>query len=465
MTPEERLLRQVNEALDGTPYSFDDDEAGRNRVAVILAKVEQVQRSLVDLPDQDDYPREVRRILRTREVYESNAIEGAGLPLSETDRVLEQYPIGREPTQEFVAWVIHSAIAKDRRTYEVIGLEAARRLAADVASDWHRPLSEADIRSLHRIIMGEDPAAGLYKRYANEIAGSDHSPPLPVETPDHMRQLSEWIHGLPVRGYRTVGSIVRASAAHAWLAHIHPFEDGNGRLARLIANILLSREGMPPLILRSKGDRAKYIDALGASDEAGDLSRLILVIASAIERVTRQMSDPAQAVRLFELDVDRRKQGAFTYWESEFRRWAGSVRAELLLLSMQSDELGFLDPSDFANLRNRESVSRAWFLEVRRDQQVQGMWYFGYPSMVLYRLLERDQVYPVLRYSIKQSAPSAPKPFRPFIPNDGSYAEFMLEPNEQCVYVSDGHARTARLDLDVASRFMAAISHEHAPDG
>src|SRR5262249_20710828 len=63
----------------------------------------------------------------------------------------------------------------------------------------------------------------------------------------------------------------------AWLHHrftqIHPYQDGNGRVARALASLLLMRAGLFPVVV-TRDDRARYIDALEAADEGG-LSSLV----------------------------------------------------------------------------------------------------------------------------------------------------------------------------------------------
>jgi hypothetical protein len=72
-----------------------------------------------------------------------------------------------------------------------------------------------------------------------------------------------------------------AAVAHAWLAAIHPFADGNGRTARLIANLILMRAKYPIIVLRSER-RPEYISALHQADE-GDLSSLLKLTLTSIE--------------------------------------------------------------------------------------------------------------------------------------------------------------------------------------
>ena len=457
----ESVLQDANFALEGSPYSLDNSDAGKHRLLNVLTKVRDVQESLAQLPENDSISVELRNILRTRDVFESNAIEGAGLPLSDTNRVLEKYPVGREPTEAFVRWAVTKGIEQDKRTYEVIGLDAARRLANDVAADMRRPLSESDIRSMHQIVMGDASFAGRYKQHVNSIAGSEHEPSLPVDTPADMGDLSDWLSSLPTRSFRTVGSIIRAAAAHAWLAHIHPFDDGNGRLARLLANIMLSREGMPPLILRNKGDRARYIDALALSDSAGDLSRLVAVFSSALQRVSAQLSDPERAARLFAEDIEVRKSGQFPFWEKKFHAWSVDILAEHRLFSLTAMPVGALTPSDFWTLRERQSVANAWWIQVSQSSEPRGVWYFGYASSGLYRHLRKDQVYPVLRYATRNQGAADSRPYLPHAPEDGSFIEFMLEPTENTVFCCSARGKITQYPLGLAAKTIAAISHEY----
>ncbi len=69
----------------------------------------------------------------------------------------------------------------------------------------------------------------------------------------------------------------------AWLHHrfvqIHPFQDGNGRVARSLASLVFLREGWFPLVI-NRDQRDDYLDALGEADQ-GDLSPLINMFAAA----------------------------------------------------------------------------------------------------------------------------------------------------------------------------------------
>ena len=72
---------------------------------------------------------------------------------------------------------------------------------------------------------------------------------------------------------------------------VHIAEDGNGRVARVLANFVLAEAAYPPLIVRAGADRGEYYDALAASDE-GNILPLYQLFATVIRRTVRAMARP-----------------------------------------------------------------------------------------------------------------------------------------------------------------------------
>jgi Fic family protein len=89
------------------------------------------------------------------------------------------------------------------------------------------------------------------------IAGSDLLLPSPAEIPARMGDLAAWLAQAPL-------TPESAFDAHERLVTVHPFSDGNGRTARLLMNLLLTKAGYPPLVIRPE-DRLAYFDALDAT--------------------------------------------------------------------------------------------------------------------------------------------------------------------------------------------------------
>lgn len=175
--------------------------------------------------------------------YTSNAIEGNTLTAAETRMVVEHgITIGGKPLKDHLEAVDH---------FEA--LHYVRDLARQTV-----PLRETDIRNLHRLVMQRsDPdMAGSYANQSRhvEVDGGRHDFPSPAEVPALMGDFAQWLGAAPT-------TPETAFTAHRRLVDIHPFNDGNGRTARLLMNLVLLRGGYPPVAVRPQ-DRPAYISAL-----------------------------------------------------------------------------------------------------------------------------------------------------------------------------------------------------------
>lgn len=97
----------------------------------------------------------------------------------------------------------------------------------------------------------------LHRVYFHEIS-------QPNKISYRIRQLVHWLSSNETK--RQIHPVRRASRAHATLLRIYPFPKHNGKLSRLLMNLLLMREGYPPAIVHST-DRQRYYEALRVSDE------------------------------------------------------------------------------------------------------------------------------------------------------------------------------------------------------
>ena len=123
---------------------------------------------------------------------------------------------------------------------------------------------------------------GTYKRHNNNPTrddGSVHEYCPWEHVASEMDRLIE-LHQQHER--RDVMVLVEASWLHHTFTQIHPFQDGNGRVARALASLVLIKGGFFPLVV-SRDDREKYIDALEAADE-GDLTSLVGLFAGLQKR-------------------------------------------------------------------------------------------------------------------------------------------------------------------------------------
>jgi len=178
--------------------------------------------------------------------YTSNAIEGNTLSPVETTLVIEKgVTISGKPLKDHLEALDH---------YDAI--RYVRELAR--ATPKNVPLLESDIRNLHRIVMqrSRPDIAGQYANLARFVRTDTgrHAFPSPAEIPALMGDLAKWLASAD-------DTPATAFTAHARLVGIHPFNDGNGRTARLLMNLILIRAGYPPVAVRPE-DRVAYITAL-----------------------------------------------------------------------------------------------------------------------------------------------------------------------------------------------------------
>jgi Fic family protein len=175
--------------------------------------------------------------------YTSNAIEGNTLSPVETTLVIEQgVTISGKPLKDHLEALDH---------YDAI--RYVRELARE-----QTPLTESDVRNLHRLVMhrSRPDIAGRYAdlaRYVRTETGR-HDFPSPAEIPALMGDFAKWLGS-------AADTPESAFTAHLRLVEIHPFNDGNGRTARLLMNLVLIRSGYPPIAVRPE-DRPAYIRAL-----------------------------------------------------------------------------------------------------------------------------------------------------------------------------------------------------------
>ncbi len=181
--------------------------------------------------------------LRVLLTYHSNAIEGNTLTLVETKMVVEYgLTMGDHTVREYREATNHA------RAWEEV-----TRLAAATT-----PITTETVLHLHRLVMHELVAtAGQLRPGAVLITGTDYQPPPARIVP---RLMTEWLAWLDGAG-RTYHPVVRAAIAHHDFEAVHPFDDGNGRVGRLLLNLLLMRDGYAPALLL-RDWRTAYIRAL-----------------------------------------------------------------------------------------------------------------------------------------------------------------------------------------------------------
>jgi fido (protein-threonine AMPylation protein) len=195
--------------------------------------------------------------------YNSNAIEGNPLSFRETSMILAGFVGGG-----FVK-------RKLRDVYDILGHHKAFFLAQELASNGSA-ISLDHILMLHKMVLHESQDGGVLRK-SGEIAvicGKKVLFAMPDEIEALLQNFVAWLSDES----KKMHPFLLAVECHTIFVKIHPFRDGNGRMARLLANIVLLQHGYPPLIVQVK-NRDLYMKTIQDWNE-GDSRGLTSCFAS-----------------------------------------------------------------------------------------------------------------------------------------------------------------------------------------
>ena len=233
------------------------------------------------LPMSPENQRRWDKKVRLEFNYNSNHIEGNTLTYGDTQLLLlfdETH--GSHPMRDYEEMKAH---------------DVAFQKIKEWAADADMPLTEKDIRELNQIILVKSfwkdaitpdghPTrrqimVGSYKTQPNSVRlpnGELFEYTAPQEVPIKMQELMEWY-----RDEQTaLHPVTLAAMFHYKFVCIHPFDDGNGRVSRLLMNYVLLAHKLPPVVIKSS-DKQNYLHALHLAD-TGQYEAFIRYIAQQV---------------------------------------------------------------------------------------------------------------------------------------------------------------------------------------
>ncbi|HJZ45078.1 MAG TPA: Fic family protein [Hyphomicrobiaceae bacterium] len=154
---------------------------------------------------------------------------------------------------------------------QLLGGAPAGQLVRDAYRSWFRALFRPAVQVGH---LAPSALAG-YRNHPIYIRGSRHVPPRWESVPDAMDALFDLMEREP-------DPFVRAVLGHWLVGYIHPFFDGNGRMARFIMNAMLASGGYPWSVIRIE-DRPAYMEALEEASVGGDIRPFAGFVADRIQ--------------------------------------------------------------------------------------------------------------------------------------------------------------------------------------
>jgi Fic family protein len=202
-------------------------------------------------PFEDEMLRQLREYYRIGLTWTSNALEGNSLTEIETKVLLEDgLTIGGKPLRDTLEALGHSA------AYDyMFGLLGNRRITVN------------DIKTLHHLFYKgiDEPLAGVWRDVSIIVTGTDYKFPAPADLENLMVNLERWIES----ERDSIHPVRFAAILHLKFVTIHPYIDGNGRVARLLLNTSLIQDGymlaiVPPIL------RTDYLAAIRSYQQKGD---------------------------------------------------------------------------------------------------------------------------------------------------------------------------------------------------
>lgn len=245
------------------------------------------------LPMSPENQRRWDKKVRLEFNYNSNHIEGNTLTYGETELLLlfdETH--GSRPMRDYEEMKAH---------------DVAFQKIKEWATDTETPLTEQDIKNLNQIILVQpfwknaitpdgqptrrQITVGNYKTQPNSVRlpnGELFEYTAPQEVPIKMQELMEWYRDEQT----TLHPVTLAAMFHYKFVCIHPFDDGNGRVSRLLMNYVLLAHKLPPVVIKSS-DKQNYLHALHLAD-TGQYEAFIRYIA---EQVVRSLEMAIKAAK------------------------------------------------------------------------------------------------------------------------------------------------------------------------
>jgi len=240
----------------------------------------------------------------TQEVINSSAIEGVNLNSASVRSSIARH-LGLE---------VEGSIGSDHYTDGIvqIAIDAANRcnevLTESRLFNWHAALFPSGRTGIVPITIaayrvGEEPMQVVSGAFGKEKI--HYEAPASADVPAMMNDFLVWINS-----YNDIDDVIKAAIAHLWFISIHPFDDGNGRIARTITDMLLARaDGMPHRYYSMSASinnmKSEYYDVLEKTQKGNlEITEWILWFLKCLE----------SAIDSTEMEIDKIIKKA-VFWE------------------------------------------------------------------------------------------------------------------------------------------------------
>lgn len=172
-------------------------------------------------------------------VYNSNAIENSTLTIAETEKILLDLEVSRDVSV--------------REVFEARNLARVFEYIKDKVST--RNVDKELVLFLHKMLISniDESIAGRFRKQSEYVRVGTHIAPAP----EHLEAMLDAALVEYSANHKSY-FLEKVSLYHLDFEHIHPFNDGNGRIGRVLINYQLLQQGFPPIIIRDKEKQTYY---------------------------------------------------------------------------------------------------------------------------------------------------------------------------------------------------------------
>ena len=307
----------------------------------------------------------IKKQLMISSVYHSNAIEGNKLTLRETELILNNMVINERPLKDEL---------------EARDLANATTYLEDLISGYET-INYKTLLELHQLVLrtSNEKNAGIFRNANVKIKGSDHIPPDHLHIEENMKSMFQWMN----RNISKYHPLEMGAIIHHWITWVHPFADGNGRVARLFLNFFLLQKGYPEIIIRIE-ERDDYYESLIQADK-GQINKLIILISEnvrksvdIIETFINDEERKKEWVRKYQKEGEKRKEQAEAQHKYYYNIWKNHVLVFQNLIERHLDELSESLPKIEIEYESYEPISMNKYFDLLEGRKVTHNWIFRF---------------------------------------------------------------------------------------
>lgn len=325
-----------------------------------LGQCDGIVRAIGNTPVLPEHYSHLLEVSLVKGAQATTAIEGNTLTEEEVELVAEGASL--PPSKEYQEIEVRNVLtAMNELRRELIQDENISKISPELLLRFHRLIGKD---------LGEhfDAIPGRFASHRRVVG--PYRAPAHEDVPELVRRLSHWLaeeFGYPSQSF--ADAIVQAVITHVYIEWIHPFDDGNGRVGRLVEFYILMRAGMPDVASHILSNfynetRPEYYRQLDRAGRTGDLTKFLeyamLGLRDGLLAVLRTINDSQAEITWRELIYDR-------FAKRKYHKRTVFMRRRRLMLHFPTDTSLTLEEIPDANPEIARSYADLTLRTLQRD--------------------------------------------------------------------------------------------------